>query len=129
MSKYSSKEGYKSYAKAKGGSGVKKEKGYQYPITKPKKRKGWDDSGKYEDGGVVGGIEDRVKVSSLEMLEKEMASLGGEGLFGELTQRFKDGGVVKSESYEDEEEYEEENDEEDFGDYSRSELIEMLRRR
>ena len=122
---YSKKTGY-SYQRsgAVGGQGKKKQKGYKYSGAKPQKRRGYSDTARYEDGGVVGNMADQARLNALKALEIDMAQVGGETLF----QRFEEGGLVRSQ---DEYESEETENEEDgsYGDLSRSELIELLRSR
>ena len=108
---------------------VEKVKG-KYPALKPHpKRAGWNDTGRYEDGGIVGDKEDQARLKALKQLEQDMAILGGESLFGELKQKFKDGGIVESELEIEEVEEDNSSNSIDFDELSRSELIELLKRR
>lgn len=141
--------------KFQGGYGEKKEKDYQYSGPKPEKRSGWSDSSvykyenkndkypakkpfpkrkgwsdegmpRYEDGGVVqskDAMKQEARINALKTLEQDMALLGGESLF----QRFEDGGIVKA-KIDFENDFEDESDD-SYDELSRSELIELLRRR
>ena len=146
---------HKAAKKIKGGYGEKKTKGYNYEINKPTKRKGysdtanyycekgsgkypslkshpkrkgWSDFGRYEDGGVVGGIEDQAKLNAILQLRDDMSVLGSNDLVEGLKQKFKDGGVVKSQiDHEIENGYhEEEGTERSIKSLSADELFELL---
>jgi len=100
------------------------------------KRKGFSDSGKYQDGGIVAA---QAKYAAIEGLRNEMSTISGESLFSNEN-NYENGGLVQNKSSDIEEKLElaqeilgrksesKEDNEEDLDNLSREELIARLKR-
>ena len=129
----------------KGGYGPHKgQRGMKYPKKKYPKRKGYSDHGdgydkkRYEDGGIVG-MEQDAKRAAIMKLRQDASVWGGTN----LKQHFENGGIVAKVSAKNpkdlqaglkkaaeimkEHEEQHEDAEQDLDQYSKEELIEMLK--